>query len=305
MCNLLSVSFIDDMFKRLWNNRKYILRKSFSAMTLIYAVLGFVRMFVSLEGFFTFNTPLICKLWVSCLILVSVWLFCVIGVSLRVFFTKRRRVVDGQNGKAVFVVYGDLFDESIVANTATRRNVCFAVNRCFDTVVDDHLIASASVHGSAFKRLYSEKVYSPDSLNDYIQKTISSSGFVTLSEKKKPQGNLKRYEVGTAADVPVSDKLHYFLIGLTAFNAELKAETSLSEFCLAIQKMIEFCDSHAQGQPVIMPIVGGFLSRTGQSEKTLLKYIVTCFELNRKHINQDVFIVVRESAKSIVSILDL
>ena len=95
------------------------------------------------------------------------------------------------------------------------------------------------------------------------------------------------------------------MVGVSAFNAELKAETSRSEYCLAIQRTIEFCDSHAQGYPVIMPIIGGFLSRTGQSEQDLLRYIIKCFELNRDHINQDIYIVVREGAKNAVSIVDL
>lgn len=294
------------MCKRLWNSRKYIREKAFSTTAYIYALLGFVRMFVALEGFFPEGMPMGRKLLVSVLILLGVWVVCVIGVCVYVLCRKKRKVVVGRNGKAVYVMYGDLFSEEIVPKSVARRNICFAVNRCFDTVVDDYLIASATLHGTAMRRLYDAGIYTPATLDGAIQQAISPlAGYVMLTTQEKPQGNLKRYDVGTAVDIPVSDPLHYFMVGLSAFNSELQAETSRDEYCLAVQRMIEFCDAHAQGQPVVMPIIGGSLSRTGQSEKDLLRYIVRCLEINRDHINQDVYIVIRESAKNDVSIVDL
>jgi hypothetical protein len=294
------------MLKRLRNSRKFIGKSSFAVLTLIYAVLGFVRMFVALEGLFPKETPMGYKVVVSVLILLGVWSLCVIGVSFWVLCRRKKKVVDGRNGKGVYVLYGDLFDERIVPKSVKRRNICFAVNRCFDTMVDDNLISSATLHGIALKRLYDAGIYTPKTLDDTIRLFISpTAGYEMLTPQQKPQGNLKRHEVGTAVDIPVSDKLHYFMVGVSAFNAELKAETSRSEYCLAIQRAIEFCDSHAQGYPVIMPIIGGFLSRTGQSEQDLLRYIIKCFELNRDRINQDIYIVVREGAKNAVSIVDL
>lgn len=51
------------MFKRLWNSRKFIGKRSFAVLTLIFAVLGFVRMFVALEGFFPKETPMGIRWW--------------------------------------------------------------------------------------------------------------------------------------------------------------------------------------------------------------------------------------------------
>ena len=70
-------------------------------------------------------------------------------------------MVDGRNGKGVYVLYGDLFDERIVPKSMKRRNICFAVNRCFDTMVDDNMISSATLHGIALKRLYDAGIYTP------------------------------------------------------------------------------------------------------------------------------------------------
>ena len=294
------------MFRRLWNSRSFILKKSFSVTALLYAILGFVRMFVALEGFFDDGTPFLHKLFISVLILLGVWSLCVLGTSIWVLFLKKKKVVQGRNGKSVFVTYGDLFSEKIVRKTDEMRSICFAVNRCFDTIINNQLIATASIHGIAMNRLYKSEAFTPESLNDAIQKAIPSSAkFEMLTSKDKPQGNLKRYEVGTIVDIPISDKLHYFMLGLSPLNKDLQAKTSMPDYCLAIQKMIEYCDAHAQGQPVLIPIIGAFLARTGQSEIDLLEYLIKCFELNRDKINQDIYIVIKESAKNTVSILDL
>ncbi len=293
------------MLKQLVINRRYILKKSIAATTSIYALLGFISLFADLNSLLGDEMTIGCRVLISALALFVVWGVCLIGACVHVIKTRKRKVVDGQNGKGVYVIYGDLFGESIVPDTP-RRSICFAVNRCFDTIVDDHLVSSASIHGYAMRRLYEEKTFSPESLDAAIQRAIpSSTPAEKLSVRQKPKGNLKRYEVGTAVDVRVSSRDHYFMIGLSSFDSDLKASTSIPDYCLAIQKTIEFCDANAQGYPVLMPIMGGFLSRTGLREKDLLEYIVKCFEFNKKHINADYYIVVRESAKDLISIVDL
>lgn len=294
------------MFKRLWNSRHFILKKSSSITALIYAILGFVRMFVGLDGLFNDSMSFWCRLFASVLILICVWTLCAIGTCVLVVHQKKRKMVEGRNGKGVYVMYGDLFNEEIGTEKGGRRSICFAANRCFDTIVDENLVSSATIHGNALKMLYDAQLYTPQSLDTAIHQAIPpSTRYEMLTPQQKPYGNLKRYEVGTAVDVKVTDQLHYFMVGVSAFNSELKAETSLSDYCLAIQRTIEFCDAHSQGYPVLMPIIGGFLSRTGLSEIDLLRYIIMCFSLNHDHINSDIYIVIRESAKDTISIFEL
>lgn len=294
------------VLNRLRNNRKYILKRASSYTAVLYALLGFLCLFAPLENVFSDTLAIGYQLLYSVLILLGVWTLCALFIGIGVLFKNKRRVVIGRNGKGVYVVYGDLFSNKLIAEKDDRRSICFGVNRCFDTIVDDKLVSSASIHGIAFKKLYSNQRYTPDSLNRVIQDSLSFNQVSTeLDEKQKPAGNLRRYKVGTCVDVPVSDNLHYFLVGLSRYNSDLKAETTRSEYCLTIQKMIEFCDAHAQGYPLLMPIIGGFLSRTGQSEKDLLGYMIKCFELNKDHINADYYIVIRESAKNEIAIMDL
>ena len=123
------------MLKRLKNNCSYIWKSSLSKTGIVYVVLGFLSLFVSFEDvLFKPSTSAGCKVATSVLILLGVWLSSFVLAAIFVLFKKKRKLMDGRNGKAVYVLYGDLFSEKIVRDG--RRNICFAVNRCFDTIVD-------------------------------------------------------------------------------------------------------------------------------------------------------------------------
>ena len=296
------------MWNRFRLNRKFIVKRAASWTAVIYAVLGFIAAFVSLDGLLCALGigGFWCQVLASVIILTTVFVLCLLMAMVCVLRTNKVKVLDGQNGKAVYVVYGDLFDEDIVKKTDKRRNICFAVNRCFDTIVDNKLIAEETVHGKAFKELYKDGVYTPETLNDAIQSSIiHGAKFSMLTRNQKPAGNLKRYEVGTGADIALSESLHYFLIGIGRMDTNLRNSAENGEYCLAIQKMIEYFDSFSQGFPVLMPIVGAGLTRLGQDSKDLLKYLIRSLTINKTHLHSDIYIVLREEDRERIAIADL
>lgn len=291
-------------FRRIWLSKKYIAKTAGQWTAALYAVAGLVGLFVSFEGLFSTNDPFWYKLLISLAILVGTWLLCAIVVAIRVGCQTKKKVVKGQNGKAVYVVYGDIFDPKIVKNQ--KRYIAFAVNRCFDTIVDDKLIASKTVHGLAFNRLYDQGKYTPATLNTALQAAIKGTpSFETLTTAQKPAGNLKRYEVASYANLPIDAELNYILLGLTYFDTNLNAHVSKQDYVLCMQKLIEYFDMEAQGYPVLMPIIGTGRSRTDFQEREALEYLISAFKINQNKITSDVFIVVFESAKNRVSIADL
>lgn len=296
------------MWKRFKLNLKYIFKKSLSWTGAIYAILGFIAVFVSLEELFSLVgiSGFWCKLLASVLLLLLVFFLCLVVSTICVLRRRKVKVLDGQNGKAVYVVYGNLFDKGIVKKTDKRRNICFAVNRCFDTIVDNQLISDETLHGKVFKELFTNGVYTPETLNDAIQSSIiHGAKSTTLTRNQKPAGNLKRYEVGTGADLTVSESLHYFLIGIGRMDANLRNLAENGEYCLAVQKMIDFFDSFSQGFPVLMPIVGAGLTRLGQDSKNLLKYLIQSLAINKSHLHSDIYIVLREEDREKITIADL
>ena len=289
---------------RIWLSKKYIAKTAAEWTASLYALAGLISVFVSFEGVFPDTTTLLKKILVSIAILAGVWVCCVIICSIRVCVQKKKKVVDGRNGKAVYVVYGDLFDPEIV--NGQKRYIAFAANRCFDTIVDDNLVGANTIHGMAFNRLYDQKLYSPESLNEALQQSIKGNPTsVLVSREGKKEGNLKRYEVGAYANLKIDDKLNYLPIGLSWFDENLNAQTSLQEYVLAVQKMIEAFDKESQGYPVLMPIIGTGRSRTDLNEHEVLEYLIAAFKINQVKITSDIYIVVYESDENRVFIADL
>lgn len=270
----------------------------------IYAAAGLISLFVSFEGLFCDNDTFWYKLLISVTILAAIWLLCAFIVAVKVGRQAEKKVVEGCNGKAVYVVYGDIFDANIVKNQ--KRYIAFATNRCFDTIVDDNLVGATSVHGIAFNRLYEQGKYTPATLDTALQSSIKGNPtYVNLTTAQKPAGNLKRYEVGAYANLSIDANLNYILLGLTTFDANLNAHVSKQEYVLCMQKLIEYFDMEAQGYPVLMPIIGTGRSRTDLQEREALEYLISLFKINATKITSDVYIVVYESAKNRVSIADL
>lgn len=287
--------------RRIWLSREYIAKTAATWTAAIYALAGLLCVFVSFEGLFSSNSTFWDKFWISAAVLAGVWLSCAMIVIGKVLCQNKKKVVDGHNGKGVYLLYGDLFDPSIVDNE--KRYICFAVNRCFDTVVDNKLITAKSVHGIAFNNLYEQNNFNPQTLNAAIQSSIKGNPTsVIIPQTDKPSGNLKRYEVGAYANLKVDENLNFLLLGLTWFDNNLNAWASKQDYVLAIQKMIEFFDLEAQGYPVLLPIIGTGRSRTDLSENEALGYMIEAFKMNKTKITSDIYIVVFESAKNRVSI---
>lgn len=291
-------------YQRIKLGRSYIYKRASKLTVTVYAVAGLVSLFVSFEGMFPEDAKFGYKLIISLAILLGVWIISAIIHLIIVGCINKKKVVEGPNGKNVYVVYGDLFDPQIVGGE--KRCICFAVNRCFDTLVNDRLISSTTIHGIAFKKLYQQQLFTPDSLNEAIQGSIHASNPpVKINRDDKPEGNLLRFEVGAYCNLIINEKLNYLMLGLSQFDANLNAKTSKADYVLAIQKMIESFDNESQGYPVLMPIIGSGRSRTDIKEMEALKYILEAFHINQNKITSDIFIVIHESAKNRVSIADL
>jgi len=248
-----------------------------------------------------------CRIAVSVIILLAVWVIAFIVSVVCVYKKRRIEILELNGGHHVYVQYGDIFSAEEVLNSQKRHNVVIPVNRCFDTVVDDDLVSSATLHGMAMKKLYDDNIFNAESLDIAIKKNLQlqNTSSKKLSEKNKRKGNLDRYPVGTVAEIKISEKTSYFLLGLTKFDRDLKASTSNEEYVLALTKLFEFCNTRAQQYPVVMPLIGGGLSRTKKSEKDILDYIIGFVKLNKELINFDLHIIIRENGKDSIPITDL
>lgn len=229
--------------------------------------------------------------WHVLLVLILVFLglylvaFIVSAICLRV---KNNYEVFSTDKHSVYLHFGDMFNNKIVTNNPEQKHIVINVNRCFDTIVNNELISEKTLHGMVFKNLYEENKYNEKSLQAAIDNVLSGSNYVSVEEKDKPQGNLKRYEIGTIAKIDDSKTKDYYLLAMSTFDKNLNAHTTKQDFVLAIQRLIEYCDRNSQGYPIVMPLLGSGLSRTGLNDYSdILRYIIDTLRLNKDIINCD------------------
>lgn len=293
-------------YLRIKHNIRPIIKASLAIVGSIYTVWGFLSLFNPTDGLFDEGTSGWIKFGVGIGILAIIALIAFISSSIYFLCSNSTHILKSNARKNVYVKFGDVFSPDVVEkNYKGRRNIVIAVNRCFDTTVDDNLISYNSLHGKAMKRLYDRNIYTDNSLNTQLQNSISKYPYETLSLDKKPSGNLKRYPCGTICEIKESDSLTYFFMGLSELDNQFKASASKAEFAESVQKMIEYCNKRSQGYPVVVPLLGTGLSRTNIPAEDALKYLVNAFRINRDIINCDFYIVVWDGLKNEISIKDL
>lgn len=294
--------------KKAWINKKYITGLACKWTVMLFSLLGFVGTFVSLNDIIPNNWKFRYKMLFSIIIIIIIflifWILCA-------FWFERQKwieVFEGNNGCHIYVQYGDIFSPNEVRSPNQRRNVIIPVNRCFDTIIDDDLVSSRTLHGIAFRKLYSSGKYNEDSLNTALYTDLNiRQRLVTedISNNEKRRGNLKRYSLGTVAEIVGESDCTYFFIALSTFDYNLSAHATQEEYVLTMQRMIEYCYSRSQGFPVVMPLIGAGQSRIGNNEREILEYIIGLFKMNKDLIMSDIHIVVRNSGKDTISITGL
>lgn len=295
-----------DAFNRIWINRKYVIKSAAGGVSASFALLGFVALFLPLDGFFKCNTMV--QRILACILLTgAVCLFWLLACSVYVLKKRRIKLFALNDGHGVYVQYGDVLNKKEVLKPQERRNIVIPVNRCFDTLVDNDLISENTLHGKVMKKLYAKNRFTRETLDDAIQKSLQGKNLQTetVPPEEKPKGNLLRYPVGTVAEVRVSNTCTFFFLALSTFDQNLHAHTSEEDYVLALCRLLRFCNTRSQGCPVVMPLIGGGGSNVRRSEKDILEYIIKFFTMNRFQINCDLHIVVRENGRAEVAITDL
>lgn len=285
------------------NNLKYLSKK---ALRVSFAISTIASIYEIAIGKIIDNESSILKSIVV-LIIVFAGLYLISFFILSIWWYFRKNIeVFSTDKHSVYVHFGDLFNNDIVNNKSEHKNIVVNVNRCFDTIVNNKLISEKTLHGKIFKDLYIEKKYTEETLQETIYKSLNGLCYENLQQEEKPQGNLKRYTIGTIAKIDDTTSKSYYLVAMSTFDKNLNAHTSKEDFVLSIQRLIEYCDKHSQGFPVLMPLLGSGLSRTGiDCYSDILQYIINTLRLNKDIINCDFHIYIRPQDKQKIHFEDL
>ena len=167
------------------------------------------------------------------------------------------------------IYYNDLFQ--------AKGIVVIPVNDYFDTIVDDKIISSNTIHGKFINKFFKDN---EKELKRQINKSLSSIEVIETNLSRK-LGNKKRYPLGTVAIVKQENKT-FFLLALTRFNANHRAEITKSEYQRVIMQLFDFTEQYSQGFKINIPLIGNGHSGTELSEQKLLEFILFSITLNDK-----------------------
>ena len=181
-----------------------------------------------------------------------------------------------------------------------KKNIVYAGNRCFDTIVDDDLIGSKKIYGIALKRIYEQGNRDPDEVSNEIQNNLSLHGYkyTDLKQKEKRSGNLRRYDVGSVAEINGLNNEQYFILGLTYFDNELRTHVEKVNYIKAIASLVRYISERSQEFSTYMPVIGTGGADVG-SVNDLVVYIVKTIGLFKNEIDCDIHIVVSDKEEKL------
>ena len=283
------------MIEKIKINIKYInnLGKKYTAT--IFSSLGAIAIFFSINEY---TNNILYKLATIVLIILAMYILAIVTSLF-----KNKREIFSKNGKKVIVKFGDIFSEEYKSKNVV---IAIPVNRCFDTIVNDKLISSNTLHGKVINKIKDSSELEYKNINQKIQSKLENLKikYEQLKKEEKKQGNLKRYPAGTIIEYNTIERNFYF-IGLSKFDRNLHAQYTEQEHILTIQKLIEYHSIYGNGKDLIIPIIGGGNTGTNKKEKTILDMMVELIKFNSNKINSNINIIIRNSAKNEVSIWDL
>ena len=291
--------------KVIWCNKGYIAKEATKWTSGIYALLGFIGLFTSYDEIIATEKSIPYRIMIGVAVLTGVWIVFFIIHAYLTIKKKRFEIIKSNNGHSLYLQYGDLFDENEVLTLDAPRSIVIPVNRCFDMHLDNQIVSAETLHGKMLTQLYESNTYTEESLNLLLEEKLKSKKFEQMTLHEKPMGKQKRYSVGTCVKIPGTRNENYLLVALSSFDEDEHARTSMAEYSVALQKMIESFNDESQGYPIVVPIVGAGLSRIKKNQYDILRYMISMFRINKEEINSDIHIVVHEKLKDEISIAEI
>lgn len=288
------------MINRIKNNIKYIFTRFTLIVSVVFALISGVQMFIDWDNIGIDDAKN------KLAILLGVLMLCGIISIIWGIFLANKITIYSKDDVEIEVMYGDLMKIAFPKKKKKNKIVVIAVNRCFDMVVSQDLIYEGSVHGQFLKRFVhddSERTI----FETAIKKSLADFDYepVQLERSNKRYGNLDRYPMGSIARINGENGVTFFLLALTEFDKDCKAQCNKRQYVECLLKLFEYYDSHGQGMDLYLYPMGTGMARTGLSKKEALEAIVMLTKLSKEHLKSKTTIVVDKRCKNEISITDL
>ena len=290
------------MLLRIKNNAKYIFSLFTVIASMIFGMISVLQMFVGWDflGIDGENTGY--KVIILGLILAG----CAISALLGGIFFSNSKTIFSKDEVEIVVKYGDLMKIAFPKKNSGEKIVVIAVNRCFDTVVDQDIIKADTVHGQ-FLQLFAPDDASRQNLDDAIEASLQEFDmpYELLDRSDKRYGKLKRYPFGTVARITGENGVTFFLLALTEFDLNCVAHCNRHQYVECILKLFEYYDAHGQGKDLYLYPMGTKMARTGLSKVEALEVTATLTKISKEYLKSKTTIIVDRRNKNEISIMTI
>ncbi len=159
------------------------------------------------------------------------------------------------------IFFGDLFE--------SKEIIVIPVNQYFDTIVDEKIISSNTIHGKFIQKFFGGN---EAELKKQIKKELTKYAPLETNSERQ-HGNKKKYPLGTVCEVKNGNKVFY-LLALTRFNTSHRAEVKNSEYLRVLCDLFSYVEQNSQGKNVSIPLIGAGHSGVILSKQKLLEFLI-------------------------------
>lgn len=184
------------------------------------------------------------------------------------------------NRNTVVVKFGDIFQESDCLKV-------IPANEYFDTIVDDRIIASASLHGQYIER-YAKT--SPEELRRLIDADIDLKQNISFIDQQRAVGAKTAYKLGT-----IFKHNDYLLLAFTKFDKNNRAYLDNKLLWESLINMWQSIDTIHSGKSICLPLLGSGLARLvnmNLTEQQLLELLIVSLRLSGVRFNWNVKVTI-------------
>ena len=236
----------------------------------------------------------------------------VIGILTILLFKRNNLIWENGDGK-INICYLDIMKLAFDKKNRAKKIVVIPVNTSFDTIVDENLslydkplVSPTTVHGMWIKNMVKQGFTIQDidsAIDKYISlRNIEPVKILTPQEKKR--GKLKCYENGTIVIIDGNNNIEFFLLALSEFDENNKAQTSKEEVIKCIKKLLDVYDANGQGYEIFVTLMGTGRSRAGLTHCDSLQVIKSVLSLYGEKIHGTINVVIYPKDRDKVSIFD-
>ncbi len=243
-----------------------------------------------------------------CLILFVVLIFCALyGLCIGLF--KREVLVWKKSHGTIKVKYGDIL-KLADKKSKERKIIVIPVNTHFDTIVESPrsnpfpLVSENSIHGKWLIQYLKSKKLTAEKLQKEIYQQLNLLKIKPIQNDIDRRGGKKRYEIGTCLLLSGNDTTDFLLAAIAEYDINNKAQSNKDDIVSCIKSIIDFSDSHGQGRPCYIPLIGTGYSRAQLSHQDSLHILLSTMDLYNDRIHSEINVIIYKGDKDNVSIFD-